>query len=356
MTPDASSDLAPAPVAAAPKTNGGARLAVVIAAIIGVSLMVGLVAYFGFGAVLASVARIGLGGFVVFCLYTLANFVVLALAWFALAPGLPLRAIPALYWGRLMREAASDVLPFSQLGGLVIGARAAATLGAPSSATHASTVVDISTELVGQLLFTFLGLGLVATGVGGSSIRHLESPPFIVGLSIIALIAVSFMLVQWKGVALLRRLSVRWAPWLTPRLDALQDGVGEVYEEPLRVLASVALHFVAWITATGGVWLALRFMHAPLSLPATIALESLIYLVRSAAFLIPGAIGVMEGGYVLLVPMFGLPPEIGLALALIKRGRDLAIGAPAVLIWQAMEGKRLLARRRATPKGAARRP
>jgi uncharacterized membrane protein YbhN (UPF0104 family) len=164
------------------------------------------------------------------------------------------------------------------------------------------------------------------------------------------------MLVQWKGVALLRRLSVRWAPWLTPKLDALQDGVGEVYEQPLRVLASVALHFVAWITATGGVWLALQFMHAALSLPATIALESLIYLVRSAAFLIPGAIGVMEGGYVLLVPMFGLPPEIGLALALIKRGRDLAIGAPAVLIWQAMEGKQLLARCRAAPQPAVRRP
>jgi putative membrane protein len=246
-----------------------------------------------------------------------------------------------------MREAASDVLPFSQLGGFVIGARAAATLGAPPSATHASTVVDISAELVGQLLFTFLGLGLVAAGVGGSSIRHLESPPFIVGLSIIALIAVSFMLVQWKGVALLRRFAVRWAPWLVKKLDEIQDGVGEVYQRPLRLLACIALHFTAWITATGGVWLALQFMHAPLSLPATIALESLIYLVRSAAFLIPGAIGVMEGGYVLLVPMFGLPPEIGLALALIKRGRDLAIGAPAVLIWQAMEGKQLLARRKA---------
>jgi putative membrane protein len=210
-------------------------------------------------------------------------------------------------------------------------------------------VVDISTELVGQLLFTFLGLGLVAAGIGGSSIRHLESPPFITGLSIIALIAVSFMLVQWKGVALLRRLSVRWAPWLTPKLDLLQDGVGAVYERPLRVVASVATHFTAWITATGGVWLALQFMHAPISLPAAIALESLIYLVRSAAFLIPGAIGVMEGSYVLLVPMFGLPPEIGLALALIKRGRDLTIGAPAVLIWQAMEGKQLLARRRRAP-------
>jgi hypothetical protein len=147
-------------------------LAVVIAAAIGVTLMVGLVAYVGFDAVLAAIARIGVPGFAAFSLYTLANFAVLAGAWFVLTPKLKLQVFPALYWGRLMREAASDVLPFSQLGGLVIGSRAAATLGAPPSATQASTVVDISTELVGQLLFTFLGLGLVATGVGGSSIRH----------------------------------------------------------------------------------------------------------------------------------------------------------------------------------------
>jgi uncharacterized membrane protein YbhN (UPF0104 family) len=73
-----------------------------------------------------------------------------------------------------------------------------------------------------------------------------------------------------------------------------------------------------------------------------LVMESLVYLARSVAFFVPGAIGVMEGGYVLLGPIFGLPADIALSLALIKRGRDLAIGLPATAVWQILEGKRLL--------------
>jgi hypothetical protein len=40
--------------------------------------------------------------------------------------------------------------------------------------------------------------------------------------------------------------------------------------------------------------------------------------------------------------LFGLPPDIALALSLLKRGRDLTIGVPALLIWQGTEGRRAL--------------
>jgi len=43
--------------------------------------------------------------------------------------------------------------------------------------------------------------------------------------------------------------------------------------------------------------------------------------------------------------LFGLPPEMALALSLLKRGRDLAIGIPALLAWQALEGGALFRRR-----------
>jgi glycosyltransferase 2 family protein len=50
----------------------------------------------------------------------------------------------------------------------------------------------------------------------------------------------------------------------------------------------------------------------------------------------------------LLVPLFGVGREFGLAVSLIKRARDLAIGAPILLIWQAFEGRRALAARNAS--------
>ena len=56
----------------------------------------------------------------------------------------------------------------------------------------------------------------------------------------------------------------------------------------------------------------------------------------------PGALGLQEGAYVLVAPLFGLPPEATLSVSLLRRVKDLLIGIPAMLIWQYTEvtGKR----------------
>jgi len=71
-----------------------------------------------------------------------------------------------------------------------------------------------------------------------------------------------------------------------------------------------------------------------------IAIESLLFAIKNAAFMAPAGLGVQEGAYALLGPLFGLPPEAALALSLLKRARDVAIGIPVLLIWQFMEGRR----------------
>jgi len=58
-------------------------------------------------------------------------------------------------------------------------------------------------------------------------------------------------------------------------------------------------------------------------------------------FVAPAGLGVQEGTYALVGPLFGLPAEAGLALSLLKRGRDLVVGVPTLLAWQAVEGGRL---------------
>jgi hypothetical protein len=70
--------------------------------------------------------------------------------------------------------------------------------------------------------------------------------------------------------------------------------------------------------------------------------ESLVYVVRTITFFVPMGFGAIEGGYVAVGALFGLSPEFALALSLIKRVRDIAIGLPALALWQVMEGRRLL--------------
>jgi uncharacterized membrane protein YbhN (UPF0104 family) len=60
-------------------------------------------------------------------------------------------------------------------------------------------------------------------------------------------------------------------------------------------------------------------------------LESLGQAIRGAAFAVPGALGVQEGGYLLLAPVVGLSPEAALALSLIKRARELLLGVPGLI-------------------------
>ena len=80
---------------------------------------------------------------------------------------------------------------------------------------------------------------------------------------------------------------------------------------------------------------------------AVLMLESMLYAVRTSAFIVPNAVGVQEGAYILLGATFGLTPEMALALSLLKRARDIAIGLPTIGLWQALESGRLWRRRNA---------
>jgi hypothetical protein len=53
--------------------------------------------------------------------------------------------------------------------------------------------------------------------------------------------------------------------------------------------------------------------------------------IRGAGFAIPGALGVQEGGYLLLAPFAGLSPNAGVALSLAKRSRELLLGIPGLM-------------------------
>jgi uncharacterized membrane protein YbhN (UPF0104 family) len=77
-------------------------------------------------------------------------------------------------------------------------------------------------------------------------------------------------------------------------------------------------------------------------------IESLIQVVRAAAFAVPSALGAQEAGLIVLCGMFGIPPDQAFALSLIKRAADLVVGLPGVAALQVLEGKRLRAIIRAT--------
>jgi putative membrane protein len=328
-----------APRTAAPGSK--ARVGAIVAALIGLAVATAVIAYFNVGAVLAAIAPIGLVGFVEVIAAQLVLFIPLGLAWWLVAPSASGRA-PMFMAGRLAREAASDVLPFSSIGGLVIAARVAVLGRVTSAVAFGSCVVDISVEMVAQLIYTLIGVALLAHRLGGFSGHGQLLWPVLASLAIAVSVAGSFIVTQKRGLDVIERLVQRMIPAAAAQTAAVSQVISAAYNQPLRLIVGLLVHVACWFGAAGGTWLILDIIGHPLPFWSVVAIESLLFAIRNAAFVVPSGLGVQEGGYALLGPLFGLPAEVALALSLLKRARDIVIGAPVLLIWQVFEGRRSL--------------
>jgi hypothetical protein len=123
--------------------------------------------------------------------------------------------------------------------------------------------------------------------------------------------------------------------------------VARIHRQRRRLAAALALHLGAWIVGVGEGWIGLALMGHAVMWHDVLLLETCAFVLRSAGFMLPGAIGIQEGGYVLVAPLIGIAPEAALALSLLKRGRELLLGVPAGVAWQVIESGRLRARRAA---------
>jgi putative membrane protein len=317
----------------------------VLAAVIGLTLIAGLVAHFGAGAVTSALVAVGWSGFAAVCSIHLALIAVMGIAWGVLLPG---TAWWVPIWGRLVRDSGSESLPISQVGGYVLGARAVMLAGISATPATASTIVDVTLELFGQLAYTALAIGWLVHSSRQSSLAATVA----LGLVVAALLAIAFVAVQRRGFDLLGRLTrmlgYGWVEKMAVGAAALHTALTRIYLRRRGLVSNFLLHLACWIASTLEPWVALRFMGVPLGFAAVLVIESLLYATRSVAFAIPNAVGVQEGAYILLGASFGLTPETALALSLLKRARDLTIGLPVLAAWQLAESGRLWRRAAAT--------
>ena len=320
----------------------------VLAVIAGISAMVVLVWRLGADAVLHSLVAIGPLGFASVCLIHTALIALMGLAWGALLPG---RKPWVTIWGRFVRDAGSEVLPLSQVGGYVLGTRAVALGGVPATLGAASTIVDVTLEFVGQIAYVALGLVWLL---------HLRtegiSPGFVVlGLATASALAMVFVVMQRRGVRfadrIARALGQGWAERTAAGAAALHAALEAIYRRRGGLWSNFLLHLLCWILSASEIWVALALAGQPIPFGSAIIVESLVYALRTAAFFVPNAVGIQEGAYILLGGAFGLSPEMALALSLLKRARDLTIGLPVLAWWQIVEGGRLS--RRIAAKRAA---
>ena len=315
-----------------------------VLALLGLLSGVLLLAYFGVGNVAAAISRIGWGEFALIAGWQIVLFLILGFAWDIIMPARHRRRVWVPIWGRMVRDASANCLPFSQVGGFIFGTRAITLHGVEWHTATASTVVDVTAEFLAQIVFACIGLAILLLRVPGSNI----ATPVEAGIGLAVLACFGFIWLQKGAGTLFARLGARIAgnrfQDAKERVDALQAELGTIYGRTGRLALGFFVHLIGWICTGVAGWIAFHALGVPLDFDDALAIEALLSAAAAVAFLVPVNAGVQEAGYAGLGAVFGVPPEISLGVSLVRRGRDIVVGVPILLLWQFIEMRHLRAR------------
>jgi putative membrane protein len=251
----------------------------------------------------------------------------------------PLSAIVTAIW---IGEGVNGLFPIPHLGEIA-RARIVRRFGAPGEA-GASVVVDLTLGIATELVFALIGIALLGTLPDRLGIIRMLAPAG----ALIAASALVFFLLQRAGLfALAVRIAHRWSDAARRLFDidsaeALDAAVRRIYQRRGCLIRSALWRLLGWIAGAGETWLVFMALGKPIGFGEAIVIESLGHAARTAAFVIPGGLGVQDGALLLLGAATGLGPDAGLVLALTKRLRELVLGVPALATGYLVESRHVM--------------
>lgn len=236
------------------------------------------------------------------------------------------------------------LLPVAMIGGELVKLRLGRRHGLHGPAVVASLVGDKTLQVSTQLFFTVIGLVLLGVLSG-----HLAMGwQGVTGLAVFALAVAGFYRLQQGGLfsSLAGRLGGSGGSETTAyRAARLDVAVRRMHRRRGAWWSAAAWRMAFRVLLAVEVWLAFWWLGRPIGVIDAIALESLAQGARAAAFFIPAGVGAQEGGLVAAGLLLGLPGDVLLLVALVKRARELLVGGAALLAWQAEEAHGLWRRR-----------
>lgn len=307
-----------------------------IAGLLGLALAAWMLRDYGVVAVVSVLARVGWFGGVVIVAFHAVQLLPSAEAWRVIsAPGGTqgsLRTYSALRW---IREGVNNLLPLAQIGGEFVAVRLLQRRGVRLGPAVAGTLVDLLVEIKTQILFTVLGLMLLVSYAGHSRLSRLLAIGLLgaslcVAILVIALRAGLAAAVE-RGALRLGRM-FGWPA--AADISGLHDALQACYRARRHLALGASWHLLSWVLGGLEVWLVMHFFRHDVGFGVALTVESLGQVAKSLGFAIPGAVGVQEGGYALVCGVLGVSPELGLALSLAKRVREVIWGVPALVFWQ----------------------
>lgn len=254
-------------------------------------------------------------------------------AWAMLMPGHGRPGLAGMVFQVWVRESVNSLLPVGRVGGELVCYRLLRRQGVRAAPAAGGLIADVALSLVSQLLFALLGLGLLALGgatLGWGALIAGLLAGFVLAGGMIMVLRASLL---GRAIAAINALAKDRLSGMAEGARRLDTYLRRLWARPRAALLCTAWQFAAWVVGGLEIWVACRVLGVEISLADALMIEALIQALASAAFIVPGALGVQEAGFVGLAVLAGLDPSLGAALAVTRRIRDLVLYLPGLLAW-----------------------
>ena len=160
----------------------------------GILASIGLTVWLGFADVGNAVATVG-WGMVFVALTRVATISIAGTGWWLLLPTTGRFKLRSALLLRFIREGANTLLPLTQVGGDVVGARLSTFWAVPSSLAAADIIIDVLIQAVTQFLFAALGLVMLIALAGDTTVIWIAAT----GLAVMIPMLAGFYLAQRRS-------------------------------------------------------------------------------------------------------------------------------------------------------------
>ena len=306
--------------------------------LVGLGLLAWIFAQVDLDALIEAVSAIGWGAAAVLAVYALV-FTADTGVWLLTIPSFPAdaRHLYASWKVRIVGELFNVITPLAGFGGEPVKA----------ALLKRHYGVGLREGTASVILYrTVTTLALVAFLCGGFALA-MNAPAFPpaqkgvagAGLAALTLGIVLFFLVQRF------RISTLTGTWLSSlrigrALEGVLHHIRDVDErlvrfytrDPRRLMAALGFSSLAWLLGALEIYVALHFLGQPVSFWEAWVIEGAAQLVRAGTFLIPASLGAQDGALFLVTAAMTGQPTTGLALAVVRRFRELVWLAGGALV------------------------
>jgi glycosyltransferase 2 family protein len=310
---------------------------------IGAALFAALLSSVDTHSVMIQLQRVGLTGLgIVLAVYLLAFFID-ALSWLLAVLSTPVTWTwsARFFLVRLAGETYNTLLPAAGFGGEPVKVLLLERCyGITYHEGTASLIVARTVNLAALIVFLIIGFAFM--------LRTPDLPEQLHWIAILGLFALSvgtagFFIVQRLG--LLSSTVRAWWPgtnapaWLS-HIKIVEQHFHDFYAAgAARVSTALALAFANWLLGATEIWLVMNMLGTNLSFADAWTIEAAAQLIRAGLFFVPAALGAQEGVFLVLGGLLTGSTDAGIAMALIRRVREVIWIAVGFVTSVALFGK-----------------